>query len=145
VGLVITSVRTEAMIAVDERRRAVAASTLQLAYQLGAAVGVAGITVAVSQYGGAKLDDDLEAAGVSLSSLEKRRLSSDELAGKLGTVDVEAELPDLAPRQLDAVVEAMGNAFVAAMNLAMVTCAGLTAVGLAVAVVLLGRHRGGSS
>lgn len=144
VGLVITSVRTEAMIAVDERRRAVAAGTVQLAYQLGAAFGVAGITVAVSQYGGAKLDDDLEAAGVSLSSLEKRRLSSDELAGKLGTVDVEAELPDLEPRQLDAVVEAMGNAFVAAMNLAMVTCAGLTAVGLTLAVVLLGRHRGGS-
>jgi MFS family permease len=144
VGLVITSVRTEAMIAVDERRRAVAAGTVQLAYQLGAAFGVAGITVAVSQYGGAKLDDDLEAAGVSLSSLEKQRLSSDELAGKLGTVDVEAELPDLEPRQLDAVVEAMGNAFVAAMNLAMVTCAGLTAVGLTVAVVLLGRHRGGS-
>jgi MFS transporter, DHA2 family, methylenomycin A resistance protein len=142
VGLVITSVRTEAMVAVDERRRAVAAGTLQLGYQLGAALGVAGITVAVSQYGGARLDDELRAAGVSLSSLEEQRLSSDELAGKLGTADVEEELPDLGPGEVDAVVEAMGDSFVAAMNLTMVTCAGLTAVALTVAVVLLGRRRG---
>jgi EmrB/QacA subfamily drug resistance transporter len=140
VGLVITSVRTEAMVAVDERRRAVAAGTLQLGYQLGAALGVAGIALAVSQYGGAQLDDDLQAAGVSLSSLEKRRLSDDELAGKLGSVDVQRELPNLGPGQLDAVVEAMGHAFVAAMNLAMVTCAGLAAAGLVTAVALLGRR-----
>jgi MFS family permease len=139
-ALMITSVRTEAIIAVDERRRAVAAGTLQLGYQLGAALGVAGITVAVSPYGGALLDDDLRAAGVSLSSLEKRRLSEDELAGKLGSVDVQSELPGLAPGQLDAVVDAMSHAFVAAMNLAMVTCAGLTAVALTVAVALLGRR-----
>ena len=75
-----------------------------------------------------------------MSSLEKRRLSDDELAGKLGSVDVQSELPGLTPRQLDAVVDSMSHAFVAAMNLAMVTCAGLTAVALTVAVALLGRR-----
>jgi hypothetical protein len=142
VGFVITGVRTEAMTAVEKRRQAVAAGTVQLSYQLGAAVGVAGVAGVVSQYGETRLDDAVRAAGVSVSAVEKRGLTNDELAGKLGTVDVETELPDLRPAQVEAVVGAMQEAFVAAMTFTMSACAVLTALALSVAVALLGRRRG---
>ena len=139
-GFVITSVRTEAMMAVEERRRALAAGTVQLSYQLGAAVGVAGIAAAVTLYGEARLDDSLESAEVTATPAQRRALSSDALAGRLGTVDVETELPQLAPAEVEGVVGAMTDAFVATMNFVMVTCAGLTTVALVVGFALLGRH-----